>query len=119
MHIDFINADLERKWACGVPFGDWRYIRQQVTESIRRRLKVSESSFPQAAPLLEKIQALDETSADRVLGSPFTRAVVFASTRHRKRPWKLLTSEQVGQFLGELEVLISEGWRGGALPSVS
>jgi len=119
MHIDSISDRLEREWTYNVPFGDWKYIRQRIIESVRRRLDLSQRLFPQAAAVLERIQALDDTSADRVLENPFTRAVVFAATRHLKDPWRLITHEQVEQYLDELNVLLGEGWRGGELTSIS
>lgn len=119
MGIDTISTDLERDWACNVPFGDWRYIRQRILESVRRRLELSQQLFPRAAPVLDRIRALDDTSADRVLGNPFLRAVVFAATRHLKDSWRLITREQVEQFFDELNVMLDEGWRGGDLPSIS
>jgi hypothetical protein len=119
MGIDTISTDLEREWAHNVPFGDWKYIRQRILESVRRRLELSQRLFPRAAPVLERTQALDDTAADRVLGNPFMRAVVFAATRHLKDSWRLITREQVEQFFDELNVLLDEGWRGGELPSIS
>lgn len=119
MHIDPINDGIEREWTHNAPFGDWRYIRQRVIESGSRRLDFSQRSFPQAAPVLERLRGLDDTTAARVLEHPFLRSVVFAATHHLKHPWKVITLEQVEQYLEELGILLAGGWRGGKLPSLS
>jgi hypothetical protein len=117
--IDPINDSVERAWTHNAPFGDWRYIRQRVIESVSRRLDLSQRLFPQAAPVLERIRALDDATAARVLEHPFLRSAVFAATRHLKHPWKVITHEQVEQYLEQLGFLLGEGWKGGKLSSLS
>jgi hypothetical protein len=90
-----------------------------VIESVSRRLDLSQRLFPQAAPVLERIRALDDATAARVLEHPFLRAVVFAATRHLKHPWKVITQEQVEQYLEQLGILLTGDWRGGKLSSLS
>jgi len=117
--IDPSNDSVERAWACSPPFGDWRYIRQRVIESTRRRLDLSQRLFPQATPVLERIRALDDATAARVLEHPFLRAAVFAATRHLKHPWRIVTQEQVEQYLEQLGTLLAGDWKGGKLSSLS
>lgn len=119
MFIDPINDSIEHAWTHNAPFGDWRYIRQRVLESVSRRLDLSQRLFPQAAPVLERTRALDEATAARVLEHPFLRATVFAATRHLKHPWRIVTHEQVEQYLEELGILLAGDWRGGKLSSLS
>lgn len=119
MLIDPINDSVERAWTHNAPFGDWRYIRQRVIESVSRRLDLSQRLFPQAAPVLERIRALDNATAARVLEHPFLRSVVFAATRHLKHPWRIVTHEQVEQYLEQLGILLAGDWRGGKLSSLS
>jgi len=69
--------------------------------------------------VLERIRALDDATAARVLEHPFLRSVEFAATRHLKQPWKVVPHEQVEQYLEELGTLLAGGWRGGKLPSLS
>ncbi len=118
MFIDPINDSVERAWTHNAPFGDWRYIRQRVLESVSRRLDLSQRLFPQAAPVLERIRALDDATAARVLEHPFLRATVFAATRHLKHPWRIITQEQVEQYLEELGILLAGDWKGGKLSSL-
>jgi len=117
--IDPINDSVERAWTHNVPFGDWRYIRQRVIESVSRRLDLSQRLFPQAAPVLERIRALDDATAARVLEHPFLRSAVFAATRHLKHPLEVITHEQVEQYLEQLGILLAGGWKGGRLSSLS
>lgn len=116
---DPINDSVERAWTYNAPFGDWRYIRQRVVESVSRRLDLSQRLFPQAVPVLERIRALDDTTAARVLEHPFLRSVEFAATQHLKRPMKVITHEQVGQYFEQLGILLSGDWKGGKLSSLS
>lgn len=113
------SDSVERAWTYNVPFGDWRYIRQRVIESVRQRLDLSKRLFPQAVAVLERIQAADKTTATCVLEHPFVRSAVFAATRHLKHPWKVITHEQVEQYLAQLEILLAKGWEGGKLSSLS
>jgi hypothetical protein len=117
--IDPINDSVERAWTHNVPFGDWRYICQRVIESVSRRLDLSQRLFPQAAPVLERIRGLDDSTAARVLAHPFLRSVVFAATRHLKHPWKVITHEQVEQYLEQLGILLAGDWKGWKLSSLS
>jgi hypothetical protein len=117
--IDPIDDSVERAWTHDVPFGDWRYIRQRVIESVSRRLDLSQRLFPQAAPVLERIRTLDDATAARVLEHPVLRSVVFAATRHLKEPWKVIPHEQVERYLEQLGILLAGGWTGGKLPSLS
>lgn len=119
MFIDPINDSLERAWTNNAPFGDWRYIRQRVIESVSRRLELSQRLFPQAAPVLERIRALDDATAARVLEHPFLRSAVFAATQHLKHSWGIITHEQVEQCLEQLGALLVGGWKGGKLSSLS
>lgn len=119
MRIDPANDSVERAWAHNAPFGDWRYIRQRVTESVSRRLDLSRRLFPQAAPALERIRALDDATAARVLEHPFLRSTVFAATQHLKHPWKVLTHEQVEQYLEQLGILLAGDWKGRKASSLS
>jgi hypothetical protein len=117
--IDLIHESVERAWAHDAPFGDWRYIRQRVIESVSRRLDLSQRLFHQAAPVLERIRTLDDATAARVLEHPFLRSAVLAATRHLKDPWKVLTHEQVEQYLEQLGILLAGGWKGWELSSLS
>jgi len=117
--IDPVSDSLERAWTHNAPFGDWRYIRQRMIESVSRRLDLSQRLFPQAAPVLERIRALDDATAARVLEHPFLRSAVFAATRHLKHPWKVITHEQVEQYFEQLGILLAGDWRGGKLSSLS
>jgi hypothetical protein len=117
--INPIDDSVEHAWTHNVPFGDWRYIRQRVIESVSRRLDLSQRLFPQAAPVLELIRTLDDATAARVFEHPFLRSMVFAATRHLKHPWRIITQEQVEQYLEELKALLAGGWRGGNLSSLS
>ena len=119
MFIDLLDDSVERAWTHNAPFGGWRYIRQRVIESVSRRLDLSQSLFPQAAPVLERIQTLDDATAARVLEHPFLRSAVFAATRHLKHPWKVVPQEQVEQYFEQLVILLTEGWKGGKLSSLS
>lgn len=119
MFIDPIDDSVERAWAHNAPFGDWRYIRQRVIESVSRRLDLSQRLFPQAAPVLERIRALDDATAARVLEHPFLRSAVFAATRHLKHPWTVIAHEQVEQYLEQLGILLAGGWKGGKVSSLS
>lgn len=117
--IDLINGSVERAWTHNVPFGDWRYIHQRVVESVSRRLDLTQRLFPQAALVLERIRALDDATAARVLEHPFLRSVVFAATRHLKCPWQVITHEEVEQYLKQLGTLLAGGWKGCKLSSLS
>jgi hypothetical protein len=117
--IDPINDSVERAWTHNAPFGDWRYIRQRVIESVSRRLDLSQRLFPQAAPVLERIRALDDATAARVLEHPFLRSAVFAATQHLKHPWKVLTHEQVEQYLEQMGILLAGDWIDWKLSSLS
>lgn len=119
MLIDPIDDSVERAWTHHAPFGDWRYIRRRVIESVSRRLDLAQRLFPQAAPVLERIRALDDATSARVLEHPFLRSAVFAATRHLKDPWKAITREQVEQYLEQLASLLAGGWKGGKLSSLS
>ena len=44
--IDPISDSVERTWTHNAPFGDWRYIRQRMIESVSRRLDLSQRLFP-------------------------------------------------------------------------
>jgi hypothetical protein len=117
--IEPINDCVERAWTHNAPFGDWRYIRQRVIESVSRRLDLSQRLFSQAAPILERIRALDDATAARVLEHPFLRSALFAATLHLKYPWEVITHEQVEQYLEQLGVLLAGDWKGRKLSSLS
>lgn len=119
MFIDPVSDSIERAWTYNAPFGDWRYIHQRVIESVSRRLELSQRLFPQAAPVLERIRALDDTTAARVLGHPFLRSAVFVAIQHLKHPVKDITHEQVEQYFEQLGILLSGDWKGGKLSSLS
>ncbi len=119
MYVDPVNDSVERAWTHNVPFGDCRYIRQRVIDSVSRRLDLAQRLFPQATPVLERLRSLDDATAARVLEHPFLRSVVLAAIRHLKHPWETLTHEQVEQYLEQLGILLAEGWRGGKLYSLS
>lgn len=60
----------------GRPFGDSRYIHEQMRDAYKRRIEMIGGQLAPARKLLDAVNGLDEEKQYRILGDPLVRAVV-------------------------------------------
>jgi hypothetical protein len=99
----------------GRPFGDSRYILEQMRDAYRRRIEMISVQLPVARQLLDVLKRVDEETHYRVLGDPLVRAVVQQALGQIDGIQMVLSLEECDEILRETVRNLENGATGSPL----